>query len=77
MAISNALYRAQDALRMAKQLVGNRLKVDGESIPCPSDLKALPANVLVSFASRPASMRAVKLQSVASDCVVLRYSCGR
>jgi len=55
-------------------------KEQGEQILVPEGtrkMKALPANVLAVYASRPAGYRKVELVSVTNGCVTLRMGGAR
>lgn len=75
--MKKALFKREDARRLARTFVNSRTK-QGESIPGNSirRMQALPANVLLQFASRPPSVRkSVVLGSVTPHVVTLRFSC--
>lgn len=73
------LYKGSDARRMASTMLQIRAE-QGEVIPVPHGvrkMKTLPANVLASYASRPARYRNVVLTSAENGCITLRMGGAR
>lgn len=73
------LYKREDARRMAATMLKIRSE-QGEQLPVPKGtrrMKALPANVLANYASRPACARTLILVSATNDVVTFRVGGAR
>lgn len=72
------LYSREDSRRMAHTLLQLR-REQGEKLPEVSTrrMQRLPAQVLATFAARPAALRTVQLAEVKNGVVTFRLSAGR